>query len=169
MSKRQNAALVAAFIGLVALYVASNFPSLYADYLWFASLGYDSVFVKVILYRSVVLVVFSLLAFAFLYTSYRVAVRNIRKSQPYQPSAWFAVGIILASIGLGAAYSGAWETFLTYLNAEPFGTTDPYFGQPVSFYVFTLPVYNLVVGIPSLAYPSLHRCRGGSVRLRVRS
>ncbi len=146
MTKRQNAALVAAFVGLVALYVASNFPSLYADYLWFASLGYDSVFVKVILYRSVVFVVFALLAFVFLYTSYRVTVRNIRKSQPYQPSAWFAVGIVLGSVALGAAYSGAWETFLTYLNAEPFGTTDPYFGQPVSFYVFTLPAYNLVIG-----------------------
>jgi uncharacterized membrane protein (UPF0182 family) len=146
MSKRQNSAVVAAFVGLVALYVATNFPSLYADYLWFVSVGYDSVFLKVILYRSVTFVVFALVAFAALYSGYRVTVRNIRKQKPYNPSAWFAVGIVLASIGIGASYSGAWETFLVYLNAEPFGTADPYFGRSVGFYVFTLPAYRVVLG-----------------------
>ncbi len=152
MSKRQNAALVAAFVVLVALYAASNLPSLYADYLWFLSLEYESVFIKVFLYRAAVFAVFAVVSLAVLYTSFRVAVRNIRKNEPsYQPSAWFTVGIVLASVAIGSIYSGAWETFLLFLNAEPFvqggeAIADPYFGRPVSFYVFVLPVYNLVVG-----------------------
>jgi len=146
MSRRQNAAVVVAFAGLVALYVATNAPSLYADYLWFVSVGYESVFLKTFAYQAAVFVVFALVALVALYATYRVTVRNVRKHKPYQPSAWFTVGVVVVSVALGAAYSGAWETFLLYLNAEPFGVADPYFGRAVSFYVFALPAYEAVIG-----------------------
>ena len=152
MSRRQNAGLVAALVVLVALYLASNVPGLYADYLWFVSLEYESVFVKILFYRAVTFVVFAVVAFVALYTSFRVTVRNIRKHSPsYQPSAWFTVGIVLLSVIIGSIYSGAWETLLLFINAEPFTQGgqeifDPYFGRSVSFYVFALPAYSLIVG-----------------------
>ena len=151
MSKRQNAGVVAALVVLVALYVVTNLPSLYADFLWFVSLGYESVFVKVILYRAVTFAVFAFVAFVALYASFRVTVRNIRKQQHYEPSAWFTVVIVLLSVGIGSIYSGSWETVLLFLNAEPFmqggeEVLDPYFGRSVAFYVFALPTYELVVG-----------------------
>ncbi|MFW5983756.1 MAG: UPF0182 family protein [Halobacteria archaeon] len=147
MLKRGNAAVVAAFMGLVALYVATNAPSLYADYLWFVSVGYETVFLKVFAYRAVVFAVFGLVAFVAFYASFRVTTRNIRKHDPsYSPSAWYTVAVVVASVAVGAAYSGAWETFLLFVNAEPFGTVDPYFGRSVAFYVFSLPAYEAVVG-----------------------
>jgi len=147
MSRRQNAAVVAAFVGLVALYVATNAPSLYADYLWFVSVGYEAVFLKVFAYQAVVFVVFGLVSFVALYASLRVAVRNVRKHTPsYSASAWYTVGVVVTSVALGAAYSDVWETFLLYVNAEPFGTADPYFGRPIAFYVFSLPAYEAIVG-----------------------
>ena len=147
MSRRQNATVVAAFVGLVVLYAATNLPSLYADYLWFVSVGYDAVFLKIFAYRAAVFVVFGLVALVALYASLRVTVRNVRKHDPsYRSSAWYTVAVVVVSIAVGAAYSDAWETFLLYVNAEPFGTADPYFGRQVGFYVFSLPAYEAIVG-----------------------
>jgi uncharacterized membrane protein (UPF0182 family) len=147
MSRRQNAAVVAAFVGLVVLYAATNLPSLYADYLWFVSVGYDAVFLKVFGYRAAVFVVFALIAFVVLYASLRITVRNVRKHDPsYSHSAWYTVAVVVVAIAVGAAYSDAWETFLLFVNAEPFGTADPYFGRPIAFYVFNLPAYEAIVG-----------------------
>jgi len=42
---------------------------------------------------------------------------------------------LLAALG-GAAH---WEEYLLYLNAVPFGRSDPLFGQDLGFYVFRLP------------------------------
>jgi len=151
MSRKRNFGLVGALVGLIILYTATRFPSVYADYLWFVSVGYDPVFLKVILYSTVTFVVFTLIALVALYPGYRFTVRNIRKYKGYEPSAWIPVGIIFASILLGASFLDGWETFLLFLNAEPFMEagevlTDPYFGNPVSFYVFTLPAVNLLIG-----------------------
>jgi len=155
MSRRRNFGLVAALVGLVLLFVATRFPSIYADYLWFASLGYDPVFVKVIIYRTVTFVAFSLVAFVGLYAGYRFAVRNVRKYKPYRPSAWFTVGVVFGALAIGATFTNSWETFLLFLNGEPFleggeVVADPYFGNPVSFYVFTLPALSLAVGYLTL-------------------
>nr|WP_244954146.1 UPF0182 family protein [Spelaeicoccus albus] len=51
-------------------------------------------------------------------------------------------------IGLFAAASGGsnWKTVLEWLNRTPFGKTDPQFGHDISFYVFTLPWINYLVG-----------------------
>ena len=43
----------------------------------------------------------------------------------------------------GVAASG-WQDYLGWRNAEMFGTTDPILGYDVSFYVFTLPMLDLV-------------------------
>ena len=42
---------------------------------------------------------------------------------------------------LAAFIAGAeWETWLYFLNATPFGRTDPVLGRDIGFYVFTLPL-----------------------------
>ena len=52
-------------------------------------------------------------------------------------------GLALALV-MGLAASGTWETLLRALNATPFGATDPVFGNEVSFYVFTLPLFDAI-------------------------
>src|SRR5207244_12997912 len=53
--------------------------------------------------------------------------------------------------GLMALASGLpptvhWETVLGYFNATSFGVTDPLFGRDLSFFVFVLPLWQLVYG-----------------------
>ncbi|HYL79160.1 MAG TPA: UPF0182 family protein, partial [Candidatus Acidoferrum sp.] len=49
------------------------------------------------------------------------------------------------------AASGQWEIFLRFLNAQPFHSQDPLFGRDIGFYVFRLPVLNLLYAWALLA------------------
>ena len=57
--------------------------------------------------------------------------------------AWLVA--LLIGIPVGIRLAEGWQTVLTWLNATPFGKTDPIFGWDVSFFVFTLPFLELVV------------------------
>jgi uncharacterized membrane protein (UPF0182 family) len=56
------------------------------------------------------------------------------------------VVLALISLAAGMRATAHWETVLGYLNAMPFGTTDPLFGYDLSFFVFVLPLWRLVYG-----------------------
>ncbi len=52
-----------------------------------------------------------------------------------------AVGL---SLIFGFILSGHWTTVVQYFNATPFTTSDPVFGRDISFYIFALPVWELL-------------------------
>jgi hypothetical protein len=51
---------------------------------------------------------------------------------------------LLVGVFIGLAQTGSWDTLLKWFYGVPFGRTDPLFGRDLGFYVFTLPVYELV-------------------------
>ena len=51
---------------------------------------------------------------------------------------------IAISLGFGLILSGLWARILQYFHPTPFNSSDPLFGQDISFYVFTLPVLHLL-------------------------
>lgn len=53
--------------------------------------------------------------------------------------------LLLASLLLGAAFGSNWWTFLLWLHRQPFHRLDPQFGRDIGFYVFTLPVWSVLV------------------------
>jgi len=55
------------------------------------------------------------------------------------------VGLLIAFI-MAETLSAQWLDFLLFSRAVPFGLTDPIFGLDVSFYLFRLPVYDLLAG-----------------------
>lgn len=58
---------------------------------------------------------------------------------------WVLSAIAIAmSLGFGLILSGHWARILQYFHPTPFNSTDPLFGQDISFYVFTLPVLHLL-------------------------
>ena len=54
----------------------------------------------------------------------------------------FGIAALLA-LAFGAGLSAQWLDVLAFFERQPFGTTDPIFGNDVGFYVFTLPVAEL--------------------------
>jgi len=145
--------------GFVLLFVLLSFlRSVYTDWLWFDQFGLRSVFVKVFVTR-IVLFVIGFLALA-IPLSISLAVAH-RKSQGPEsiplPEAirellkrlivWGSVLVaaVLSAI-FGALLAAQWELFLRFGNAVSFDTPDPVYGLDVSFYVFSLPLYEFIQG-----------------------
>jgi len=134
----------------------------YTDWLWFKELGYEQVFVRSLTAQTLVTVISGVVVFALLAGNLVLALRSLRPrafriatSQGPQtimmdpssirPFALGAVGIVSVLTALYAG--GQWETWLYFLNATPFGKTDPILGRDIGFYVFTLPLLEMIQGL----------------------
>jgi uncharacterized membrane protein (UPF0182 family) len=137
--------------------------SIYIEALWFGSLGYASVYwytfrLKIALFLIFLFLTLITLRAAFwlmerLFQTYALERRTILlNNQPLEiaparilrPLAW-AVSIIFALI-YGLAMSEEWQAFALYFNQPQTGGSDPIFGKPLGFYLFTLPVHQLMNG-----------------------
>ncbi len=151
------------FVGIIGFSIARAIATFFTNYLWFDSVELNSVWIKILLTKSILVAATSLLAFAFIFINLRLAVRatpvmDIFESFESQDPLtrfreffnerflkyrlWGAIGL---SLFLGAGASQLWEQVLLFINQKSFGVTDPVFQYDVSSYVFGLPLYRLFV------------------------
>ena len=151
------------FVAIIGFSVARAIATFFTNYLWFDSVNLNSVWIKILLTKGALVGATSLLAFIFIFTNLRLAVRatpvmDIFESFESQDPLsrfrawtnerflryrlWGSVGL---SLFLGAGASQLWEQVLLFLNQQSFGVTDPVFQADVSRYVFGLPLYRLFV------------------------
>ena len=114
---------------------------LYADWLWFDSLGYVSVF-KTVLFSKIGLgIAVFLVFFVVLLLNFMVLKRNVNIG--FQKI--YLLVIFVVSLLAGLMASSFWFTVLRYLNYVGFGFVDPVFKNDISFYIFILPFYNFML------------------------
>ena len=151
------------FVGIIGFSIARAIATFFTNYLWFDSVDLNSVWIKILLTKSILVAATSLLAFAFIFVNLRLAVRatpvmDIFESFESQDPLtrfreffnerflkyrlWGAIGL---SLFLGAGASQLWEQVLLFINQKSFGVVDPVFQYDVSSYVFGLPLYRLFV------------------------
>ena len=151
------------FVAIIGFSVARAVATFFTNYLWFDSVNLYSVWIKVLLTKGALVGATSLLAFIFIFTNLRLAVRatpvmDIFESfESQDPLSRFRAwtnerflryrlwGTIGLSLFLGAGASQLWEQVLLFLNQQSFGVVDPVFQADVSRYVFGLPLYRLFV------------------------
>ena len=147
----------AVILGLVLLFVLVNFlRGVYTDWLWYDSLGFRSVFVKILWTRIVLFLIGSLAFGALLGASFYVAHRLASGpvDLPTPPEMvdmlrkillWGSViAAVVISVIFGVIFASKWEIFLRFASSVSFEQEDPVFGKDLSFYVFTLPVYSFI-------------------------
>jgi uncharacterized membrane protein (UPF0182 family) len=147
---------------LVSLLSVPSLIGIYVNSLWFESLGYSPVYwfqfkLTLTLFFGFTFLTFFILRGAFWliersFVSYVIAPRKIvlnpQQTVMFDPSpflkpvAW-VISIIFAVI-YGFSFSGEWQTFALYQNQQVMAATDPIFNKSVSFYLFTLPFYELL-------------------------
>lgn len=143
------------------------FAYFYTDYLWFSSLGFQTVFGTLLTAGLLSAVIFGAAAGALTFLNLRLAARR----SPEPPVIIYdadetedeetpprlepiPISILLrraalpvgVSVGLLAAFAG-WnlgETFLRFFYQVPFGAADPIFGRDIAFYVFTMPALEAI-------------------------
>jgi uncharacterized membrane protein (UPF0182 family) len=159
MSKRRLlffGLLIALTTGVPAL------AELYTDWLWYQELGFEQVFLKSLSAGSLVTAGSGLAAFALIAGNALLALRGLRP-RPFMiatPQGTQAIAMdprtlrriaMLAAVivsALIAVYAGGrWETWLYFLNGTPFGQRDPVLGRDIGFYVFTLPLLEMIHGV----------------------
>jgi hypothetical protein len=158
--------LIAVIVGLFVLITATSL--LIVDYLvdmwWFDSLGYGFYFWQRLLYRYVIFFGVTLFFFVIFFVNFWVASRYLGTTQSAEPQdqakrrayrdilALFRSGSLgvytplSLVLGVLVAYPlfEQWEAFLLYVFGPSNGINDPVYGNDISYYLFSFPIYSLL-------------------------
>lgn len=138
---------------LLLLLFFNRILGFYTNFIWYDSVGLASVF-STRLYASLTLMAVGAVTFWIffavnIFIARRIDPFALRGTSLEQTASALKVRIapVLLIIGgviaffVGVSTSSAWEEVLVYLNQTDFGLLDPLFHKDVSFYVFTLPIW----------------------------
>lgn len=152
---------VTVVVALVLLFTLGGpLVRFWTDLLWFASVGYEDVFLLRYQAGFLAFAAFFFVFLAFGAVNLAIALRprvvpRVVEVGGLQPELFtprrVTLLLLVPSFLFGLAAGGQWDELLRFLNATPFGATDPLFGQDVAFYLFTLPVLDFVRGWAMLA------------------
>jgi uncharacterized protein len=139
--------------------------SYYMDVLWFGSLGYGDVFRKTLSLQWAIFTAFAAVTFLILYASFLVLKRAhlpdlpsgqtiLIGGQPLKLAVQPLLGLIALGVSLaiavatGASMMVEWPTLALFWYAPRTtgGFVDPIFGKPLTFFLFTLPAWQLIAG-----------------------
>ena len=175
--------LVVASIALVSL---SGF---YADWLWFKSVSFTSVWSTVLMTKIELFITTGLLTAALVLINIRIAYKRRPLYVPMTIEAdnleryraqiepikrWIVLAL---SVGLfyfaGTSGSMLWSTWLQFKNSTDFGIKDPQFNMDISFFAFRLPFWQTLISwaistivLAIIASAVVHYLYGG-IRLQV--
>ena len=157
---RSRTLLITTAITVVGFLALIGLSSFWTERLWFSSVGYSTVFSRLIWTKVGLFVVFGglmavgvgvtmLLAFRLRpvlrppsaetasLAQYREAVTPIRRG--------LLIGIsLLVGFFGGTAGAGQWRNFMLWRNGVPFDRNDPFLDRDIGFYVFDLPWWHFL-------------------------
>ncbi len=164
---KRRRVLILALIVIALLLASRTLLSYVVDLLWFKSLGFGDVYWKTFGLEAGIFFAATLLTFFVLYGAFFVIRRShsgdlpsaraiIIGGQPVSLSVepvlrFLSIGgsIVIALI-TGAALVSEWPTFALFFHAPhsagsvPGSITDPIFGKPLNFFLFTLPAWQVL-------------------------
>jgi uncharacterized membrane protein (UPF0182 family) len=185
----RSRALVITIAVMIGLFLAmTGFSSFWTERLWFSSVGYQSVFSKLVTTRIGLFLAFGLLMAVIVAVNIVVAYRYrpiFRPASPEQVSLdryrdavtpirlWLMLGVsVLIGVFAGVSGAGKWREYLLWRHGENFGKEDPYFHKDIGFYVFDLPWlhylvdFGMAVAVVSILVAALVHYLFGGIRLQ---
>ena len=143
----------------------STIVSFVTDWWWFAEVGQTEVFIKPLITKIIIGLVTAVITLIFLLTNFLIAVRSKADWTALIPEALLGtpvsldirilkkLGIIASiflSLILGSITAVNWQEILRFFSSTSFGEFDPIFKKDIAFYIFSLPVFNIGLGILKL-------------------
>lgn len=158
MTPRSLIILALAFL----FFVLPSTTSVLVDWLWFGELGFRSVYLTAVWSKALVGSVVFVLGFLWLAANLRHALNAagvaptsfttregftivLPTSDQLRPLAMLAAAGAAALLAMFAA--SEWMTVLAWWHRTPFGIEDPILGYDAGFYIFSLPLLDLVRGL----------------------
>ncbi len=157
----------AIFAALIALLSSVG---VYVESLWFDSIGFASRFWSVFALEWILFFAFGILTFLILrggfyalerfFAADKFALRKIvvnkqmvdvNPARILRPLGWIAS--VFFSVAYAFGLSDDWQTWTLFLHQPTTANADPIFGNPIGFYLFSLPVYQTIFSwLTSLAF-----------------
>lgn len=160
------------FVTVIVILVAllNGGARLFTDWLWFQSLGYNMVFVKILVSDIGLRLTVGIAFFLFILVNLLATRRTVLEQGTmllqdegnvisFEHIPWkellnkrvltlvfLAVSAVLAYL-FSLSVSGDWIVLQQWLNPTAFGMTDPIFSKDIGFYVFTLPFHIFLFNI----------------------
>lgn len=165
MKLRQKCFTTIIPIAAIALLLSKFLVHILTESWWFDALGFSEVFWTRLTWQILVWVFTFFVYFLFLWGNYRIArpqhhigrgrlVLVDRRVGSDESGLTFyarkianyaAFGLILfLAVSAASISSSYWETILKFLYATNFGSSDPIFQQDIGFYVFSMPLYEVI-------------------------
>lgn len=135
----------------------------YTDLLWFGEVGYSSVYWTRIISRLELGIAAGVLFFLIVYSNIWIARKmappvisnytdnSLRSRMGRLASRGFLLLFLAITLGIsflvGLEASSHWLGYKAFLNATPFGETDPIFKKDIGFFVFRLGFYQYIYGL----------------------
>ncbi|MBN2541775.1 UPF0182 family protein [bacterium] len=150
--------LVLLIILAVLVVVLVKLLGFLGDYYWFSNLGYDAIFVKILLTQVILFIILFIITFAFLKLNFTIAEKlsplvwskrllenvelEVNISKIFKYISLF-ISLFISFVYANMGYN-RWDTVLKFINRQLFQITDPIFNKNVSFFTFTLPFLKFV-------------------------
>ncbi len=143
----------------LSLFFLPQLISYYVDWLWFKDVGFEEIFSTKIKAQVITAFAGILAGFVITWLNISFAMRTTKGRSVIMSSYSQAIPqldilrhfdrlkiILPVGIGLlaGSILNTNWLKFLYYFNAVDSGHADPIFGKDASFYLLTLPVYEII-------------------------
>ena len=164
-NKRRRKRIIIVAVILLLIFALIRSSSIYISALWFGSLGYSSVYWYIFRTKLLTFLIFAALTIVILRTAFWLLERtfsastlerrtimvnnqavNINPARLFRPLTW-GLSILLGLI-FGLGMKDGWREFALYLNQPTnlaaTAVTDPVFHKPLSFYLFSLPVHQIL-------------------------
>ena len=155
--------MVISLVIIVALIIAFfTFASLYSDVLWYNQLGFTGVLLTewlgsagfffaglILMGGAMWLSIASAYRMRPVYARLNDQMDRYRQAlEPMRRLLTIAVPLVIG-IFAGMWASSRWQTVALFINQVPTTEKDPQFNLPISFYLFSLPFYQAVIGFAS--------------------
>ena len=154
MEKKKNSTLFKILLGvIVVISIIALSTNLIVNFQWFSKVGYLKTFlaktkaiVLLIIPIFIILAVLSVIYYNSIIKNYDNASYPKKDKNELKKRNKIVYGVIIAaSLIIGYIISkNYWYTIMQYINSVPFDIKDPIFNNDVSFYMFKLPLLNLV-------------------------
>lgn len=152
-------------VGIIVFFSFSLFSTVVAfiaDWWWFSEVGYTEIFItslgaKLLLGLAVFIFVALFLLANLLIVTYsktpllfvlpeNLIGRPISLDSRTTRKLGIVISLVIA-VFFGLVASSQWQDVLKFFSSTPFGIADPIFGKDIAFYIFSLPVITLGLGL----------------------
>jgi uncharacterized protein len=148
---RRRVIVISVIVAIVVLLIVIRWLlGLRADYLYYASIGHTNVFwTPLIAHILLFLIGFAIVAVLIGAGTIGWSLSAANLDRRGRRIVLWSGGVIAVLGGIigGSTLSGEWQDILVWMNSVPFGATDPVFHADYSFFVFTLPAIDDLMGL----------------------